>query len=295
MNVTADFIIAAAAPATSKATKGDRTWDFETDTGNFSFCNSYAHFDETQADGCAGTGGMWFGTNDWDCPGYGNNWSDFTWVEVALNTASGPEISLTHKYDLESGYDYAYIEVRPAGDLTYDWVQIATYNGIGACASNTYTIPQAVLDDADNLGVALVDIRFRMTSDGAWSAEDGDYCGFGWWIDEISVSQTAAVTAVDDLPAMGDVAHLNAANPNPFNPSTVLKYHVPNGARQVKLVVFDQRGRQVRELVAESVSGWHEVSWDGRSGQGQQMASGLYFARLMVDGKASVQKMALVK
>ena len=130
---------------------------------------------------------------------------------------------------------------------------------------------------------------------GRWSAEDGDFCGLGWWIDEVSVTNTAAVSGVDELPGLGDVAHLSAPSPNPFNPATVLRYHIPNGARQVRLQVFDQRGHLVRELETATEAGWQETRWDGRDSAGSRMASGLYFARLNVDGVNQIQKMALVK
>ena len=294
LNVTVDFIVTPQIPRAGEVVLGNRTWDFETDTGDFKFCNSYAHFDQGQSDGCTGDGGLWFGSDQWDCPGYGNNWDDVAWVTVAVSTAENPMVSLRHKYDLESGYDFGFIETRPAGDFSYGWVQVASFNGVSGCTNGEYPLPQSVLNDADEGGVATVDVRFRLYSDGGWSAEDGEYCGIGWWIDEVTISEMAA-TAVGELPILGDVAHLGAPNPNPFNPATVLKYHVPTGARQVHLVVFDQRGRQVRDLLAEETFGWHEVRWDGRTDLGGRVASGLYFARLSVDGQVTVQKMALVK
>ena len=294
LNVSVDFQVNAVTQVVGEVSRGDRTWDFELNTEDFKFCNSYAHFDQSQADGCLGNGGLWFGTDAYDCPGYGNNWDDVAWVTVAVNTGGNPNVSLEHKYDLESGYDYAYIEARPAGDFGYGWSEVASFNGTSGCAGNNYAIPQNVLNDADNNGVATLDIRFRLYSDNSFSAEDGNYCGIGWWIDEVTISELSS-SAVGDFPAFGDVSHLSAPNPNPFNPSTVLKYHMPTGAQEAHLAVFDQRGRQVRELDIETGSGWHEVRWDGRSDQGGRTSSGLYFARLNVDGVVSVQKMALVK
>ncbi|MCP4291028.1 MAG: M6 family metalloprotease domain-containing protein [bacterium] len=293
-NVTLDFQVNTAAGQLSEITLGNRTWDFETGTENFKFCNSYAHFDQSQADGCSGSGGLWFGSNEWDCPGYGNNWDDVAWVTVSVNTAESPSLTISHKYDLEPGYDYTYIEARPAGDLSYGWTQMASFNGSSNCTNEIILIPSSVLNAAENNGVSTLDIRFRLYSDGSYSAEDGNYCGIGWWIDEITVSQLAS-SAVNEIPGFGDVSHLNAPNPNPFNPATMLKYHIPTGAQKAQLVVFDQRGHQVRRLETEAVAGWHEVRWDGRTDQGGRVSSGLYFARLTVDGVVSVQKMALVK
>jgi flagellar hook assembly protein FlgD len=65
----------------------------------------------------------------------------------------------------------------------------------------------------------------------------------------------------------------------------------------VELVLFDARGRRVRALVAGKYDpGEHTVTWDGTDDQGRPVASGVYFARLAVDGvEAGARKLALVK
>jgi len=274
------------------------TWDFEVDAADWKYCNSYAHLDQTQSAGCGGSQGLWFGTDGWDnCSGvgYGNNWSDYAWVTVGVNIADGPQVQISHKYELESGYDYGYIEVRPAGVGLTDWTQLATFNGNSGCVSDTYNIPAGVLSqsDPDGNGIGAVDVRLRMTSDGAWSSEDGSFCGIGWWVDEFAVTDMYLSAA--ELPGVALVASLSDPVPNPFNPTTTLAYTVPADAGHVSLVIYDQRGRQVRELAVEYTAGHHAAVWDGRADGGGRVASGLYFARLQVDGVTEIRKMALVK
>jgi hypothetical protein len=87
-----------------------------------------------------------------------------------------------------------------------------------------------------------------------------------------------------------------AAAPNPFNPTTRLNYYVPNGARDVSLSILDAQGRRVRHLVeGDTASGWRSVQWDGADDQGRRAASGIYFARLGVDGSTVVQKLVMLK
>lgn len=63
--------------------------------------------------------------------------------------------------------------------------------------------------------------------------------------------------------------------PNPFNPSTVFRFHLPDESR-VSLRVFDLLGREVATLVDGVVSaGTHSVTWNASS-----LGSGVYFARL---------------
>jgi Secretion system C-terminal sorting domain len=62
--------------------------------------------------------------------------------------------------------------------------------------------------------------------------------------------------------------------PNPFNPSTTIKYELPKSS-EVTLSVYDMLGRQVSMLVNDRRSaGVHEVKFDGSN-----LASGVYFYR----------------
>lgn len=63
--------------------------------------------------------------------------------------------------------------------------------------------------------------------------------------------------------------------PNPFNPSTVIRYHLPADAR-VTLKVYDILGREIATLVEGLMpAGSHSVTWNASS-----YGSGVYFARL---------------
>jgi len=95
---------------------------------------------------------------------------------------------------------------------------------------------------------------------------------------------------------------LYANVPNPFNPSTTIKYDLPRQA-EVKLEIFDMLGRRVRTLVNQhQTAGRHAIAWDGRNEQGQVVASGVYIYQLRAvpstsSGQAFTQRrrMALVR
>jgi predicted GH43/DUF377 family glycosyl hydrolase len=84
--------------------------------------------------------------------------------------------------------------------------------------------------------------------------------------------------------------------PNPFNPKTRIVFELPQPAR-LHLRVFDVRGRLVRELAQGTyTAGVHETSWDGRTRNGTLAASGIYFYRLQVEGRTTLQRsMVLLK
>jgi hypothetical protein len=88
--------------------------------------------------------------------------------------------------------------------------------------------------------------------------------------------------------------HPNA--PNPFNPTTVIRYDIPHNGVVVRLHVYDIAGRLVRTLVNETQSaGRKSVTWDGRDDGGRSAASGVYFYRLTTPAFAKTQKMVLLK
>ncbi len=88
---------------------------------------------------------------------------------------------------------------------------------------------------------------------------------------------------------------LDPAYPNPFNPSTTLRYSVPS-VSELRLTVSDILGRTVRTLVDGSVSaGQYRVTWDGRSDAGSVVASGIYFVQMRTPAQTLTQKLVLVK
>jgi hypothetical protein len=91
---------------------------------------------------------------------------------------------------------------------------------------------------------------------------------------------------------------LEANYPNPFHPSTRLRYTVPAGAgrQRVRLSVYDISGRLVRHLVDEpQEAGNYTVAWHGRDQSERPVASGVFFYRLQWNGLSESRKMLLLK
>ena len=92
---------------------------------------------------------------------------------------------------------------------------------------------------------------------------------------------------------------LYPAHPNPFNPSTTIRFLVPGEAgatRPVRLRIFDVAGRLVRELIDGPFdTGESAVPWDGRSARGGRAPSGAYFMELEVGGETLTGKLTLLQ
>nr|MEE4269773.1 right-handed parallel beta-helix repeat-containing protein [Candidatus Krumholzibacteria bacterium] len=106
-----------------------------------------------------------------------------------------------------------------------------------------------------------------------------------------------AITGVEDTPEVL-TTRLFQNQPNPFNPSTTIRYSLSaaEGSVHAKLVIYDARGHAVRTLVDEvQTAGPQQVMWDGRDDQGRQVGSGVYLYQLVAGRQQINRKMVLLK
>jgi hypothetical protein len=88
---------------------------------------------------------------------------------------------------------------------------------------------------------------------------------------------------------------LLGASPNPFNPSTTLRFELSSPTRVV-LAVYDQRGRLVRTLVDEPLTaGPHTAEWNGCDRNGRPSPSGTFVARLVTEQGIRAVKLLLTR
>jgi hypothetical protein len=107
-------------------------------------------------------------------------------------------------------------------------------------------------------------------------------------LNQNSVVQPANPTGVDDA-----VSHVVSGSfmesnyPNPFNPSTTIKFNIVKGERGI-LIIYNMKGQTV--LQQRFDSGEHNFVW-----QTDGLASGVYLARLRTNTKIISRKINLVK
>ena len=88
----------------------------------------------------------------------------------------------------------------------------------------------------------------------------------------------------DGLQSLPQQFTLYQNHPNPFNPSTLIRYDLPKAAR-VELKVYNILGQEIRTLVnAVQEAGYKSVQWDGTNNAGRQGGSGVYIYRIWVSG-----------
>lgn len=91
-------------------------------------------------------------------------------------------------------------------------------------------------------------------------------------------------TSVDNSASIPRVQPMIAA-PNPFQPSTTIRFDLPRRSK-INISVYDIAGRLVATLVDDQMpAGRHSTSWSGMSRSGKQVSPGIYFAHYLIEGQ----------
>lgn len=224
-------------------------------------------------------------------------------------------------YNLETDYDIGVIEVSLEGK---DWTQLhdrftgnssgwvrKAYSLAPWLGKSVYIRVRAASDDGTNSGGMYVDDIYpvpafanRTTISNTitdtlypfTAKPDGHYyyrvrghnTAWNWgdqsWLQDVQVG--ASGVADSRLPPVGAASQPRTAlavGPNPFSSRTQVNYTLGRTG-SVKLGVYDESGKLVRELVSASREpGDYSVTWDGRDQTGRKLANGVYVIRLEAD------------
>ena len=182
--------------------------------------------------------------------------------------ANSNSVTLNWSTATENGNDRFEIERRESAENA-EWMTVGVVDGAGTtAAAHNYSFT----DNSVSVGgyvyqLSTVDVEGNRQIAGHVT---------------VNVVQTTA-------PVAGEF-ELIGNYPNPFNPSTMIRFNLGE-ATDVTLSVFDVQGREVATLMSGTVSaGEHEVAFDGAG-----LASGVYFARLTSGVQSDMMKMILMK
>lgn len=101
-----------------------------------------------------------------------------------------------------------------------------------------------------------------------------------------------------ELNQLPDEYELFQNHPNPFNPRTVIRYHIPqvNYPVHTSLKIFNLMGQQLRTLVDEiQTPGYYAVTWDTHNGYSNTIPSGVYFYTLEAGDFLATKRMVYVR
>jgi outer membrane protein assembly factor BamB len=192
------------------------------------------------------------------------------WVMLTLpNGSSYGPIFLRENINLSAGAAISRTLTQvvppnaPAGEYTYI-VRVGDYSLNDIWAEDSFNFTKTGQDAAD--------FGWDRFAAGDWNLA-------GW--------AESAGEIITEMPAS---CSLDAAHPNPFNPTTDIRFQLPADG-YVHLTVYDMAGRRVQTLVDGRLrAGLHSVRFDGTG-----LASGIYLIRLEAGEFQGVRKAVLMK
>lgn len=163
------------------------------------------------------------------------------------------------------------------------WVSVSPMSGMIAAQSQT--------------DLQLTFITNEFPEDDFWAclqieSNDPDE---GVYIIPIHMIVSSTVGIEDEMVAVPAEFQLYQNMPNPFNPTTLIRYALPTQSK-VELVIYNMLGQKVKTLVrGRQEAKVHQIRWDGTNDNGVKVASGIYLYHLKADNFVSTKKMILMK
>lgn len=113
-----------------------------------------------------------------------------------------------------------------------------------------------------------------------------DSCGWNLHLNNVKMQvdtsdgeKPTLYVSPQEVPMAGMGPKLGKIKPNPFSDKTIIEYMIPQ-AYEVKLQILDEQGQEICTLLnGTPPAGIHQVSWNGRDADGNQVRAGTYVCR----------------
>ena len=180
-------------------------------------------------------------------------------------------------------------------------------NYCGGCYADYYRDDQLItcenpgnMNDLSGVDFGLCDMALGF----AWvNNHCGMISGCGYIVDDINYSNQfysslfdciSASTLKNENEINPSVFRLYQNHPNPFNPSTQIRYQLSISSH-VKIAVYNTMGKIVKTLANEyQTAGFRNVKWDGKNNNKQKVSTGVYFYSIQSGEFSSTKKMILL-
>ena len=168
----------------------------------------------------------------------------------------------------------------------------------------TYSDGSPVVVDDSGHDLSLDDFQWEYTDYGLWNNRGGRLwvqsyanCFPATWSQYVNSHWTymGALSTVDNDNITADKFELKGNYPNPFNPTTKIRF-TNDRASNVKVTVYSLKGEKVATIMNKQVnSGTYDVSWNGKNTSGKVVPTGMYLYDIESDGRRLQGKMLFLK
>jgi len=221
-------------------------------------------------------------------PDNGLTWEPFNGANGPLLGGSKAVRVNCYSYSATGQMDYlrtkAYNNIDLSDSLKFNWAH-AVYSGytermqVQVSTNGGTSYPFTVFDKS---GATL--------STAPGTTNDFIPSGASQW-GRFSIAMSSVITAIHQFGNEVPTSYgLLQSYPNPFNPATIISYMIPKTSK-VSLKVYDMKG----QLVATLFDGMQNAGNYITTFNGSNLASGVYFYRLVSDNFSETKKMMLVK
>ncbi len=179
----------------------------------------------------------------------------------------------------------------------------------GHAGYNVIRSEVSTLSTAMRINDAIIDNGTANGSQMAYlftDAEVDSQTTYYYWLESVSLSGESdyygplmvTVYAAGEEPGIPEITvetKLFSAFPNPFNPSTNLRYSMKE-AGDLAIEVYNVKGQLLRSFNrSHDQAGYYQISWDGRDANGNLAGTGVYFYRMSSGTYSSTRKMIMAK
>jgi len=215
--------------------------------------------------------------------------TDFEWVSGALDTINITQSNLAETYTLQ--WDASTdVDGETINYLLY--AQIGVYPAEEIFDTTSLSVPityQEILEGVfEGSPVNGATVRFNV------KATDG--------IDTVDVTGDDRVIYVNRYDYLSIESEgiptefaLHENYPNPFNPSTTLRFDLPE-VNDITLTIYNMLGQKVKVFNMQSApSGYHALKWKATNDYGDPVGAGVYLYQLQAKDFVKTRKMVLLK
>jgi hypothetical protein len=144
------------------------------------------------------------------------------------------------------------------------------------------------------LGIGWVNDNCVYVSGCDWVADSVDYTD-AFFNSMDDCIETCVLVSNDESNQLPTAFNLYNNYPNPFNPTTQIRYNLSEDA-MVSITIYDIMGRSIRSLVnSKQTAGYRSIRWDGKNNLGESVSAGMYIYTIQAGEFRQTKKMVLLK